>query len=271
MLRESWQDTFDLDKCTHLTEGQNKYFILKPGYQIVLADESDQVVITVTDKTMMINGIKTRVIEETEFEDGKLKEISRNFFTICKEHKDVFYHGEDVDDYKDGKIVNHNGAWRAGVHGARAGLMMPGKAKVGMKHYQEVAPTVAMDRAEILANDVDLEAPNKKYKKCLKVLETSPLELEAESVKLYAPKIGMVFDDGLVIVDSGHGRTVPKEPIKVKVDVSAAYSEVKLLIAEMPKPVADAVAKLRRMGVIEGRRTMRARPLPESLALIDAR
>ncbi len=35
--------------------------------------------------------------------------------------------------------------------------------------------------------------------------------------------------------------------------------------------VADAVAKLRRMEVIEGRRTMRALPLPESLALLDRR
>jgi hypothetical protein len=35
--------------------------------------------------------------------------------------------------------------------------------------------------------------------------------------------------------------------------------------------VADAVAKLRRMEVIKGRRTMRALPLPESLALLDRR
>lgn len=35
--------------------------------------------------------------------------------------------------------------------------------------------------------------------------------------------------------------------------------------------VADAVAKLRRLEVIEGRRTMRALPVPESLALLDRR
>ena len=45
---------------------------------------------------------------------------------------------------------NHKGAWLADKNdknGAKAGLMMPGKPKVGMKYYQEIAPGVAMDRA----------------------------------------------------------------------------------------------------------------------------
>ena len=31
-----WQDTFDISGCTMLTEGKNEYFILEPGYQLVL-------------------------------------------------------------------------------------------------------------------------------------------------------------------------------------------------------------------------------------------
>ena len=43
------------------------------------------------------------------------------------------------------------GAWRSGVNGAKFGLMMPGSPKTGQKFYQEQAPGVGMDRAEILS------------------------------------------------------------------------------------------------------------------------
>ncbi len=258
--KQTWQDSFGLDKCTHLTKGKNKYFILEPGYQIVLADQSEQVVITVLDKTETMNGIVTRVIEEKEFKNNKLKEVSRNYFTICKEHNDVFYHGEDVDDYKNGKIVDHGGAWRAGTKGARAGLIMPAKTPVGLRHYQEIAPKVAMDRAEIVGDNEVLEGLSKgkkagktkgKYKNCLKVKETSPLEPGSKSIKLYAPNVGMVFDNGLIISEYGYNRTSPEKALKVTINVQKAYSEVEIEIDDMPKPVAETVKRLYPNGRIQ--------------------
>lgn len=35
--------------------------------------------------------ILTRVVEEREWKNGKLIEVSRNFFAICDRTKDVFY------------------------------------------------------------------------------------------------------------------------------------------------------------------------------------
>ena len=43
------------------------------------------------------------------------------------------------------------GAWLSGVKGARFGLLMPGTIHLGLKYYQEFAPGVAMDRAEIIS------------------------------------------------------------------------------------------------------------------------
>lgn len=253
-----WQETADIERCKHLTEGKNRFFILKPGYQIVLASKTEQLAITVLDKTETVNGIATRVVEETEFEDGELKEISRNFFTICKEHGDVFYHGEDVDDYKDGKIVGHGGAWRAGVKGAKAGLIMPAKTPVGLRHYQEIAPKVAMDRAEIVSDSEILELPERhrmpgvrqKYEDCLKVEESSPLEPGTTSLKLYAPRVGMVFDDGLVIVARRSNQKPPEKPIEVNANLGGAYSEVEISADKMPEPVAKKVQELYPKGQI---------------------
>ena len=64
------------------------------------------------DDTEMVDGIETRVVEEREYEDGKLVEISLNFFAMANETGDVFYFGEDVDDYADGEVVGHGGQWR---------------------------------------------------------------------------------------------------------------------------------------------------------------
>ena len=246
---DGWADSFPLKSCTLSTTGKNRYWILVPGYQIVLAHKAEQVVITVLEDTERVDGIETRVVEEREFVNGKLKEVSRNFFTICKEHADVFYHGEDVDDYKDGKVSGHAGAWRAGVRGARAGLMMPGKVVLGYRHYQEVAPGVAMDRAEIVTDAVTLECPAGEFKNCLKVVETTPLE-RGKSIKLYAPEVGMVADEDLVLVDRGHGRKSPDGPVEVPGDTAGAFSEAEIPATEMPPAVAALLKKLHPEGRI---------------------
>src|SRR5205814_1538944 len=60
-----------------------------------------------------------------------------------------YYFGEDVDVYKDGKVVGHPGSWLAGEKGARFGRVMPGLPLVKARYFHEVAPGAAMGRAEI--------------------------------------------------------------------------------------------------------------------------
>ena len=127
---DGWKDTFPIDSYTMVAKGGNPYWSLKPGRFVVLGNlepgGGEFVVISVLDEIELVNGVKTRVIEEREYENGSLTEISRNFFAMAKETKDIFYFGEDVDYYEDGKIIGHGGQWRAGEGDARAGLYMPG-------------------------------------------------------------------------------------------------------------------------------------------------
>jgi hypothetical protein len=112
---------------------------LEPGSQLVLENKKTPGLEQLQHKTKTVNGIQTRVVEESETEDGKLVEISKNYLAICKPFDDIYYFGEQVDEYNDdGEIVGHEG-----IEGARAGMIMPGKAAVGFKHYQEVAPGIA--------------------------------------------------------------------------------------------------------------------------------
>jgi len=238
-----WQDSFPIERHTMTAKGENRYWSLKPGRFVVLgnleSNGSELVVISVLDETEMVDGVKTRVIEEREYEDGELAEISRNFFAMAEETKDVFYFGEDVDYYEDGEVTNHVGEWRAGKDDARAGLYMSANPVVGMKYYMEYDPSAAMDRAEIFETGATVETPNGTFSDCLVITESSPLEPDDESYKRYAPKIGMIYDDGLELYK--HGRRKKSE----------RYIEFEITEEQMPKIARSAVYDLHPTGVVK--------------------
>ena len=194
------------DSCTFNTTGRNTYFILEPGYQLVLTGkdgkDSAKLVITVLNETKKVGGVMTRVVEENESVNGKTVEISRNFFAYCKQTGSIYYFGEEVDMYKDGKIVDHEGAWTAEGKN-KAGVVMPGLVLNGAKYYQEIAPGVAMDRAEIISNIEMMNTPAGNFNGVLKTKETSGLKKLEKEYKFYAPGIGLIKEEELVLVKYG--------------------------------------------------------------------
>lgn len=187
-------DTFDVDEKDLASTGKNPYFSLEPGYQLTLENPAKKEVLTITvlDETKKIGAVETRIVEERETVDGKEKEVSRNYFAICRKTNSVYYFGEDA-----------GGAWIHGEKGARFGMIMPGTVLVGARHYQEIAPGAAMDRAEVMSLSETVETPAGKFEKCLKVLETSPLEPDDKSIKYYAPGIGLVREGGMKLARYG--------------------------------------------------------------------
>jgi hypothetical protein len=202
---QGWMATFDLENCDFASSGENNYFVLEPGYQVILGGQEDgeklQLVMTVLNETKVVDGVETRVVEEKETEGDNLVEVSRNYFAICKPTNNTIYFGEEVDMYKDVKIVSHEGAWLAGENGSKAGMIMPGKAEVGLKYYQEIAPGVAEDRAEIISVNDTLNTPAGMFKQVLKTEETNPLKPGEKEFKFYAPGIGLIQDEAIKLVN----------------------------------------------------------------------
>jgi hypothetical protein len=191
-----FQDTFNVDKAALLDKGSNTYMILEPGYKLILADGKDTLTITVLEDTKVVDGVTTRIVEERETKSGKLEEVSRNYFAFDKAAGNIYYFGEDVDTYDaKGNITGHEGSWLAGVNGAKFGLMMPGRPQVGARYYQEVAPGVALDRAEVVSLTEKVKVPAGTFKDCLKTRESSGLEKGIEE-KLFAPGVGLLKDGG---------------------------------------------------------------------------
>ncbi|MBZ5640288.1 MAG: hypothetical protein LAO51_16200 [Acidobacteriia bacterium] len=194
-----FRDTFEVDKADLSASGRSPYIILEPGHRLHFKHGRSTLDITVLDETRMVDGVRTRVVEERETQSGRLVEVSRNYFAIDAKTGAVYYFGESVDVYKNGKVAAHEGAWEAGIGGARFGLMVPAAPKVGDRFYEEFAPGIAMDRAEIAGVDEDVKTPAGTFRHCLHARETSGLEA-GTSHKLYAPGVGLVRDDEMLLV-----------------------------------------------------------------------
>jgi hypothetical protein len=205
-------DSFNLENCTFSSTGTNPYFILQPGYQLVFKgvedDEPLNVTSTVLDETKVVgDGIVTRAVEEktVNSETGALVEITKDYFAICKENNTVFYFGEDVDNYEDGKVVDHEGAWLHGSNDARAGVIMPGIILLGSKYYQEIAPDVAMDKSEIVGVNETVKVPSGTFNGVIHMKETSDLEPATTAEEnLHAPGVGQVIDGDTKLITAGY-------------------------------------------------------------------
>ena len=149
----------------------------------------------VLGKTRKVAGVQVLVLEEKAFADGELVERALDFFA---QHQDgtVYYFGELVDNYENGKIVDHAGTWLAGKNGAEPGIIMPADPFVGQTFNQENAPGVAEDRSRVLALDENVKTPAGKFRGCAKFEDTNPLDPQSTAeFKWYCPDVGLVRDE----------------------------------------------------------------------------
>ncbi|HEY8173287.1 MAG TPA: hypothetical protein VIH21_09360, partial [Dehalococcoidia bacterium] len=126
------------------------------------------------DRTV-VAGVTVTVLEERVFADGELIEVALDHFA---QHKDgsVYYFGEHVDNYENGVLKDHEGAWLAGEGDNQPGIIIPANPAVGQTNIQENAPGIAEDQATIEALDETVVVPTGTYHGCMKTKEFTPLE-----------------------------------------------------------------------------------------------
>jgi len=138
------------------------------------------------------------VYEEREWIDDELVEVSRNFVAQAADGS-VCYFGEEVDDYRDGELVGHGGAWQAGENDAMPGILMPGTPEVGTSFQQEVAPGVAEDASTIIAIGQPFTVPAGSFDDTLETRDVNPLGGGVDP-KRYARGVGLIVDETLTLV-----------------------------------------------------------------------
>ncbi len=171
----------------------NKYYPLKVGTIMSYngTDEDGKPVrdiVTVTNDSRDVQGIPTRVVNDTVFVKGKLEETTNDWYTQ-DDKGNVWYMGEDTTDLTSKKNP-HEGSWESEVKGAKAGLIMLAEPKAGITYNQEFAKGVAEDKATVLSSDNNVTVPQNSYSNVIKTKEFSPLEPDVVEQKYYAENVG---------------------------------------------------------------------------------
>ena len=190
----------NLDPAEFSTRIDNPYWPMRPGSRWIYRETDtvggrEKVVVEVTKKTKMIaNGIEARVVRDTVTEHGVPVEITDDWFAQDAAGN-IWYLGEYVTNYENGKVVDHAGSFEAGVDGAQAGVAMPADPVAGMSYRQEYYEGEAEDKgAVITVGEERVEVPFGYFEKgVLMTRDLVPLEPRVEELKFYVPGVGPVL------------------------------------------------------------------------------
>jgi hypothetical protein len=188
----------------------NPYWPMSPGTKWVYSETDtkgtkEKVVVEVTHKTKMIaNGIEARVIRDTVTENGAPVEITYDWYSQDKAGN-IWYLGEYVTNYKNGKVVGHGGSFEAGVDGAQPGIAMPANPEPGLSYRQEYYKGEAEDKAAIITvGEERVQVPLGYFNKdVLMTRDLVPTEPKVQELKFYAPNVGPLLS---VHTDGAGGR-----------------------------------------------------------------
>jgi hypothetical protein len=184
------------------TRIDNPYLPLRPGTrQVYLETDAEgheqRVVVRVTRRTKRVaSGIVGRVVRDTVTENGELVEDTFDWYAQDRKGN-VWYLGERTTEYEDGKPVSTAGSFEDGVDGARRGIVMLARPRVGREYAQERAPGVAEDRARVLSRDEQVEVRAGHFTRVLMTRDWNPLEPKVNEYKFYAKGVGLVLALGV--------------------------------------------------------------------------
>jgi hypothetical protein len=189
-----------LDPADFSTVIDNPYWPMRPGSRWVYLETDPEgtrqrVVVTVTKKTRMIaNGIRARVVRDVATEDGVPLEITDDWYAQDRAGN-IWYLGEAVRNFQDGKLADRAGSFEAGVDGAQAGVAMPADPMPGLSYRQEYYAGEAEDRgAVITVGEEQVEVPFGHFAAgVLMTRDLVPTEPRVQELKFYAPGVGPIL------------------------------------------------------------------------------
>ncbi len=185
---------------SHPTTINNPWLSLPLGREFEYEGETDEgtevVEIEISGDTKNVMGVKTLVYRDKVYVDGELVEDTRDYLAQ-DDSGNVWYFGEDVDNYEAGVLADHDGAWLAGKDGALPGYWLPASPTVGMSYKQEYYEGEAEDEAEVISLHETVTIDLGTFKDCLKTKDTTPLEPDVIEYKYYCKQVG-----GLVLEEN---------------------------------------------------------------------
>jgi hypothetical protein len=188
------------DPASFTTKIDNPYWPMRPGSRWVYREHEDGVtqrnVVTVTHRTRKLAGVTTRVVHDVVTQRGRLVEDTLDYY--AQDHDGtVWYFGERTAEYSKSGKKSTAGSWLAGVHGAEAGIAVPGHPQIGMAYRQEYLKGVAEDEGRVLSLDEQVEVPYGHWRRTLMTKDFTRLEPRELEHKFYARGVGPVLTLGI--------------------------------------------------------------------------
>ena len=176
----------------------NPWFPLVPGttfvYRGVKDGEPTRDVVHVTGRTRVIQGVRCTAVSDRLYAAGRLSERTTDWYAQDRDGT-VWYFGEDTAELDDaGNVASREGSWLSGVDGARAGIFMPARPRVGQEFQQEHLKAHAEDRFRIIDVRAPVRLPAVPARRGLLTREWTPLEPDVVDRKLYVKGIGLVSE-----------------------------------------------------------------------------
>jgi hypothetical protein len=199
--------TPDTPRFSHPREITNPYLPLASLKQDILESGSERIERTIRPerhRTFQIHHqtVEALTVEDREFKHGQLAEVAFDYVAQADDGT-VYYLGEDVDEYRDGKVVSHSGAWLFGRDTLHMGVLMPAHPRVADKFRSEDVSKDLWENDEVVAVAETVIVPAGTFKGCVKIREK--LSDGSTEYKLYAAGIGAVKEiesDGAVSLRS---------------------------------------------------------------------
>ncbi len=171
-----------------------------------LDDEGEEVeetvVVTVTNRVKIIEGIRCLVVNDVVTSDGEVVEDTDDWFAQDNQGN-VWYCGEiarnmetfEGDDPQIPELIDLEGSWKSGRDKAKAGMLLPFAPVVGQTIRQESLLGDAEDIIDVESIEgTETAAAASCTGNCLVTLDYTPLEPGNFENKYYAPGIGLIVE-----------------------------------------------------------------------------
>ena len=179
----------------------NRWFPLAPGTQLVYSGTimaegervEHRVVFTVTDLTKVVDGVRSMVMFDRDYNAGVLAEAELAFHAQ-DQAGNVWNLGEYPEEYDNGKFSGAPDTWLTGTQKAKAGILMRADPRTGTSSYsQGVAPAIEFsDAAKVSKTGIRTCVPTGCYDNVLVTDEWDTSEPDAHQLKFYAQGVGNV-------------------------------------------------------------------------------
>jgi len=185
-----------IDPAKFVRHVTNPFFPLPAGQTFVYEGHTKDGFVhndfIVTRKTKVILGVTCTEVHDVVFLDGVLAEDTLDWYAQDSQGN-VWYFGENTEELIDGRPSTLAGTFTAGINNDKPGIVMEGNSLVRDFYRQEFALATAEDNALVVSLNATITVPRGTFTRCLKTLETTPLEPDARENKYYASGVGNVL------------------------------------------------------------------------------